>query len=323
MTRAIVVREHGGPEVLIFEEVVVGKPGHGEVRVKVDAAGLNFIDVYHRTGLYPVDLPVILGQEGAGRVTETGPGVTGLAVGDLVAYSSTFGSYAEERVIAADAVFKAPDGLEADVAAAIMLKGMTALYLLTMTWKLQKGETILLHAAAGGVGLIASQWARDIGARVIGTVGTGAKAQLARDNGCDEVVILDEEDFPSHVRDLTGGRGVDVVYDSIGKDSFEGSLKCLRPRGLMVSYGNSSGPVSVPSLGILASGGSLYVTRPTSGHYFPDRAAREAGANAVFEMVLGGRIAPIIGQTFPLAEAAAAHRALEGRKTIGSTLLKP
>lgn len=323
MTKAIVIRKFGGPKVLKLEDVEVGDPGSGEIRVRHEAIGLNFIDVYHRTGLYPNELPFTPGSEAAGVVTAVGKGVSDFKEGDRIAYFNPIGSYAEERLMPASKAVPIPDDIEADVAAAIILKGMTVNYLLTMTWVLQAHDTALIHAAAGGVGLIAVQWARSIGARVIGTVGSDEKAELARQAGADEVINIRTENFTDRVRALTGGRGVDVVYDSIGKDTFEDSLDCLRPRGLLVSFGNSSGPVSVPNLGILAAKGSQYVTRPTLAHYYLDRETELRSAETLFNKVREGALNITIGQRFALADAAKAHKALEGRKTHGSTILTP
>lgn len=323
MSRAIVIREFGGPEVLDLEDVTPGEPGPGEIKVRHHAIGLNFIDVYHRTGLYPNDLPLTPGSEAAGEVTAVDPDVTDFRVGDRVVYNGPIGAYAEERLIPADKAVPLPDDIDFETGAAIMLKGMTVCYLLTMTRTVTKDDTILFHAAAGGVGSLAVQWAKAIGARVIGTVGSDEKAEMARANGADAVINLNTENYVERARALTDGRGVDVVYDSIGKDTFESSLDCLRPRGLMVSFGNSSGPVSVPNLGILAGKGSLFVTRPTLAHYFPGPAELRAGAAKLFAMVSGGALSIHIGQRFALADVAQAHRALEGRQTTGSTILQP
>jgi len=323
MTKAITISAFGGPEVLTLEDREIGAPGKGEIRLKQEAIGLNFIDVYQRTGLYPNPLPFVPGQEGAGTVTAIGPDVTEFKPGDRIAYHGAIGAYAQERLLPAAKAVPLPEDIGFDIGAAIMLKGMTACYLLTMTWPLKPGETILFHAAAGGVGLLAVQWAKSIGAHVIGTVGSDEKADLAHAAGADDVINIRSEDFAKRVREITEGRGVDVVYDSIGKDTFEASLDCLRPRGLMVSFGNSSGPVSVPSLGILATKGSLYLTRPTTAHYFSDRAVELASASMLFDKVRDGTLSIKIGQRFALADAAEAHRALEGRQTTGSTILLP
>lgn len=323
MTKAIIVRELGGPEVLKYEDYEVGRPGPGEIRVRHESIGLNFIDVYLRTGLYPSSLPVVPGQEAAGVVVEVGEGVDEFKEGDRIAYYGSIGAYANERLMPASNAFPIPDDIDFDTAAAIMLKGMTTCYLLTMTAPLKKGDTILFHAAAGGVGSLAVQWAKSLGVRVIGTVGSDEKAELARANGADEVINLRTEDFVERVKELTDGKGVDVVYDSIGKDTFEASLDCLRPRGLMVSFGNSSGPVAIPNLGILTAKGSLYVTRPTLLHYFSDRKVDLESAAALFDMVRTGVLSVKIGQTFDLANVADAHRALQARETTGSTIIRP
>lgn len=323
MSKAVILRSFGGPEVLNIEDRELGAPGVGEVRLRHEAIGLNFIDVYNRTGLYPNPLPMVPGHEGAGIVEAVGEGVSDFKVGDRVVYSSALGAYATERLIDADALTPVPDDLDLDVAAAIMLKGMTACFLLTMTWPLKAGDTILFHAAAGGVGLIAVQWAKSLGLRVIGTAGSADKLALAKANGADEVINVRSQNVAEEVKKLTEGRGVDVVYDSIGKDTFEASLDCLRPRGLMVSFGNASGPVAVPNLGILAAKGSLFLTRPTSGAYFSDRKMRLESAALLFDKVRKGEIAVKIGQTFKLDDIKAAHGALEGRKTRGSTIIHP
>lgn len=323
MTKAIRIHQFGGPEVLQYEDIEVGAPGAGQIRIRHEAIGLNFIDIYHRTGLYASDLPFTPGSEAAGVVTEVGEGVDFLKPGDRVTYNGPMGSYAQEQLLPAAKALPLPDDISFDTAAAITLKGMTVCYLLTMTWPLTKSDTILFHAAAGGVGSLAVQWAKAIGARVIGTVGSDEKAELAKANGADEVINIRRQNFADRVNELTDGRGVDVVYDSIGKDTFEQSLDCLKPRGLMVSFGNSSGAVSVPNLGILASKGSLYVTRPTLAHYFSDRSDALKSAAGMFDMVKNGALSIHIGQRFDLEHAADAHRALEARQTVGSTILVP
>jgi NADPH2:quinone reductase len=323
VTRVVAVNAVGGPEVLSLEDWPLGEPGPGQARVRQTAIGLNFIDTYQRSGLYPMALPFVGGNEGAGVVTAVGEGVTEVKVGDRVCYQGTPGAYAEERLAPVEKLVPIPDGIDDRVAAAIMLKGLTAYYLLFKTWPVQKGETILWHAAAGGTGLIATQWARALGATVIGTAGGPEKVQKALDHGCHHVIDYREEDFPTLVKEFTGGRGVDVVYDGVGKSTFEGSLDSLRPRGLLASFGNASGVVSMPDLGILARKGSLYVTRPTGTHYFPRRENLLEGANALFGAVLSGDIKVEIGRTYPLVEAAEAHRALEGRETTGSVVLLP
>lgn len=323
MSRVVVVNQTGGPEVLSVEDWPVGEPGPGQVRLKQTAIGLNFIDTYQRSGLYPLPLPFVAGNEAAGIVEAVGEGVDGLKVGDRVCYQGTSGAYAEARLAPAEKLVPIPDGIDDRTAAAILLKGLTAYYLLFKTWPLKAGETILWHAAAGGTGLIATQWARALGATVIGTAGGPDKARLALQHGCHHVIDYKSEDFAARVRELTEGRGVDVVYDGVGKATFEGSLDCLRPRGLMASFGNASGVVSIPDLGILARKGSLFLTRPTGAHYFARRADLLEGAKALFDAVLSGAIKVDIGQTFALDDVAQAHRALEARQTTGSVVLLP
>ena len=321
--RAIVVTAHGGPEKLSLEDWPLGEPGPGELRIRQQAIGVNFVDVYQRTGLYPTKPPFVAGNEGAGEVVAVGPGVTEFKIGDRVAYQGPAGAYAEERLLPADKAVKLPDGISAETAAAVMLKGLTAYYLLHRTFAVGQGTTLLWHAAAGGTGLIACQWAKALGATVIGTAGSDEKIALARESGCDHVINYATENFAVRVRELTGGRGVDVVYDGNGRSTFEASLDCLRPLGMMVSFGNASGPVAIPDLGILGRKGSLFVTRPTGAAYFSTRAELLEGAEALFAALLAGVIKPRIGRRFALADAAAAHRALEGRATTGSTLLIP
>ena len=323
MDRAIIVRRHGGPDVLEWTNDHPGEPGPGEVLVRHAAVGLNFIDVYHRTGLYALDLPFVPGSEGAGVVERVGPDVHGLAVGDRVAYTSNGpeGAYREARVLPATRLVKLPDGIDAEVAAAIMVKGCTVEYLVRRTYPIGSGDIVLLHAAAGGVGLLASQWLAALGATVIGTVGSAEKARLAEAHGCAHTVLYREESVPDRVREITGGRGVDVVYDSVGKDTWEGSLDSLRPRGMMVSFGNASGAVPPFSPLVLAKKGSIFLTRPTLRHYYATPEDTAEGCNALFDMVLSGRVVPHIGARYPLKDAAEAHRALEARKTVGSTIL--
>ncbi|WP_332690352.1 quinone oxidoreductase family protein [Devosia sp.] len=323
MTRAVVVRQLGGPEALSLEDWPLASPAPGQVALRQTAIGLNFIDTYQRSGLYPVQLPFVAGNEGAGVITALGEGVTGFRVGDRVAYQGQIGAYAAERLAAADRMVAIPDGISDQTAAAIMLKGLTAYYLLFKTWPVARGETILWHAAAGGTGLIATQWAKALGATVIGTAGSADKVALAKAHGCDHVINYQTEDFAARVRELTGGRGVDVVYDGVGKATFEKSLDCLRPRGLMVSFGNASGVVSIPDITLLSRKGSLYVTRPTGGHYLGTRAELVEGAKRLFDAVASGAIKIEIGRTFALADAAEAHRALESRETTGSVILLP
>lgn len=323
MTKAVVVHQTGGPEVLSYGDWPLANPGPGQVALRQTAIGLNFIDTYQRSGLYPTKTPFVAGNEGAGVITAVGDGVPDLKVGQRVAYQGQLGAYATERLAAADRMVPVPDGIDDKTAAAIMLKGLTAYYLLFKTWPVAKGETILWHAAAGGTGLIATQWARSLGATVIGTAGSDDKVQLALDHGCDHVINYKTEDFPARVRDLTDGRGVDVVYDGVGKSTFEGSLDCLRPRGLMVSFGNASGVVTIPDITLLSRKGSLYVTRPTGTHYLGKRADLLEGAALLFKAVESGAIKVEINRTFALADAADAHRALEGRETTGSVILIP
>ena len=324
MTKAIRIHEHGGPEVLRWEDVEVGAPGPGQVRVKHSAVGLNYIDTYQRSGLYPLQLPITLGMEGAGVVEELGEGVSGLAVGDRVAYAAPPpGSYAEARLSPADRLIKLPDGIGDQQAAAMMLQGMTVQYLIRQTHRVQAGETVLFHAAAGGVGLIACQWLKHLGATIIGTVGSAEKAELAKAHGCTHTINYREEDFAERVKEITGGKGVPVVYDSIGKDTIDGSLQCLSPLGLMVTFGNASGPIPPFELGRLGAGGSLFITRPTLMTYTAKRADLEAMAAELFEVVLSGAVKIEINQTYPLAETAQAHRDLEARKTTGSTVFMP
>ncbi|WIY54261.1 quinone oxidoreductase [Devosia sp. YIM 151766] len=323
MSRVVAVHSTGGPEVLSVEDWPVTAPGPGQVRVRQTAIGLNFIDTYQRSGLYPLPLPFVAGNEAAGEVTEIGEGVSEVKVGDRVCYQGVTGAYAEERLVPAARLVPIPDGVDERTAAAVLLKGLTAYYLLFKTWPVRQGETILWHAAAGGTGLIATQWARALGATIIGTAGSPEKVALALDHGCHHAIDYKKEDFPARVKEITGGRGVDVVYDGVGKATFEGSLDCLRPRGLLASFGNASGPVSVPDLGILARKGSLYVTRPTGATYFTQREDLLEGAKALFDAILSGAIKVEISRTFALADAAEAHRALEGRETTGSVLLLP
>ncbi|TQS43222.1 quinone oxidoreductase family protein [Cryptosporangium phraense] len=322
--RAIRIYETGGPEVMRHEELELPPPGPGEVRIRITAAGLNFRDTYERTGLYQVELPTGLGGEAAGVVTDVGEGVTGLAPGDRVAHATgPLGAYATAQNVPASCLVPVPGGVTDEAAAAVLLKGLTVWYLLRRTYPVQSGETVLFHAAAGGVGLIAGQWLRHLGVRAIGTVGSDDKAKLAIENGYQETILYRSLDVAKRVRELTDGAGVPVVYDSVGAETFENSLDCLRPRGLMVSFGNSSGPVTGVSLGILAAKGSLYVTRPTLGTYVADPEELRSAAAELFGLVESGVIDPNIGQRFPLADAADAHRALESRATTGSTVLIP
>jgi NADPH:quinone reductase len=322
MNHAIRVHEPGGPEKLLWEEVPLPDPKPGEALVRHAAVGLNYIDVYFRTGLYKApSLPVTIGMEGAGVVEAVGSGVTDLRPGDRVAYAGALGAYAEARCAPAEKLVKVPDGVSFEQAAAMMLQGMTAQFLVRRTYKVQKGETILLHAAAGGVGLILVQWAKHLGATVIGVVSTPEKARLIQEHGADHA-LLTSEDIPARVKEITKGAMVPVVYDSVGKDTFLTSLDCLRPFGLMVSYGNASGPVTT-DLGVLAAKGSLYVTRPTLNTYTAKREDLVATASDLFEVVTSGAVKVRVNQTYPLKDAAEAHRALESRKTTGSTVLLP
>ena len=322
MTKAIRIHETGGPEVLTYEDVDIGGVGAGQVRLKQTVIGLNFIDVYQRTGMYPIgDLPKTLGMEAAGVIEEVGDGVEDFAVGDRVAYAMGLGSYAEERVWGTDRLVKLPDGIDDQTAAAMMLQGMTAYYLLNRAYRVKSGDTILFYAAAGGVGLIACQWAKHLGATVIGCVGSEEKAELARANGCDHPILYRDENVPERVKEITGGEGVPVVYDSVGKDSFEDSLDCLRPFGLMVSFGSASGPVEPFNIAALGPKGSLHLTRQTLGTHTATRALLDECAGALFDVVGGGQVKINVNQTYPLAETAQAHRDLEARKTTGSTVL--
>jgi NADPH2:quinone reductase len=322
MTKAIRIHETGGPEVLTYEDVDIGGVGAGQVRLKQTVIGLNFIDVYQRTGMYPIgDLPKTLGMEAAGVIEEVGDGVEDFAVGDRVAYAMGLGSYAEERVWGTDRLVKLPDGIDDQTAAAMMLQGMTAYYLLNRAYRVKSGDTILFYAAAGGVGLIACQWAKHLGATVIGCVGSEEKAELARANGCDHPILYRDENVPERVKEITGGEGVPVVYDSVGKDSFEDSLDCLRPFGLMVSFGSASGPVEPFNIAALGPKGSLHLTRQTLGTHTATRELLDECAGALFDVVGGGQVKINVNQTYPLAETAQAHRDLEARKTTGSTVL--
>ncbi|WP_169196328.1 quinone oxidoreductase [Devosia sp. MC1541] len=322
MSKVVVVHETGGTEVLKVEDWDIGAPKAGEVKIRQTAIGLNFIDTYQRSGLYPVPRPFVAGNEAAGVVTAVGEGVSELREGDRVAYQGTVGAYAEERIIAANRVVPIPDGVDDETAAAALLKGLTAYYLLFKTWPVAEGETILWHAAAGGTGMIGTQWAKALGATVIATAG-GAEKVASAQRFCDHVIDYKAEDFAPRVKALTGGRGVDVVYDGVGKATFDASLDCLRPCGLMVSFGNASGVVAIPDLGVLARKGSLYVTRPTGAHYFAERSALLEGAEALFGAIASGAIKVEISQRFALEEAAKAHSALESRGTTGSVILKP
>ena len=320
MVHSIRVHQPGGPEALQWEEVDVGQPGPGQVRVRQTAVGLNYIDVYHRTGLYPQPLPFTPGTEAAGVIEAVGEGVTDLIAGDRVAYAGPIGSYAEARLIDADRLVKLPDYVSDELAAAMMLQGMTARMLLRAVYEVKPGDTILVHAAAGGVGLILCQWANALGATVIGTVSTDEKAALASTHGCHHPIVYTRQDFVAEVGRITNGAKLPVVYDSVGKETFLKSLDCLRPRGLIVSYGNASGPPDPIAPALLAQKGSLFLTRPTLFNYIATREDLERSAEELFDMVRSGKVKIEIGQRFALKDAAEAHRQLEARKTTGSTV---
>lgn len=321
MPHVIRVKQTGGPEALSWEESETGEPGPGQARIRQAAAGLNFIDVYHRTGLYPQPLPFTPGVEGAGTVESIGEGVEDLEPGDRVAYAGPIGGYAEERLIDADRLVKLPEEISFEQAAGMMLQGMTARMLLRAVFPVEKGDTILIHAAAGGVGLIMCQWAKALGATVIGTVSNDEKAELASAHGCDHPIVYTNQNFSVEVDRLTGGEKLPVIYDSVGKVTFVKSLDCLKPRGLMVSFGNASGPVEPFAPVLLAQKGSLFLTRPTLFHYIASRRELEQSANELFDVVRSGKVKIEVKQHFPLKDAAEAHRALEARQTTGSTIL--
>jgi NADPH2:quinone reductase len=324
MAHAIRIHQHGGPEVMKWEPVEVGAPAAGQIKLKQHAAGLNYIDTYHRSGLYKLpSLPAVIGSEGAGEVIAVGSGVSEVKVGDRVAYASQPGAYAQERLIAADRVVKVPSGIDYKTAGSMMLKGMTVRYLLRQTYKVGPGTAMLLHAAAGGIGLIACQWARHLGATIIGTVGSAEKAKLAKDHGCTHVINYRTENFVERVKAITGGKGCDVVYDSVGKDTFPASLDCLKPFGLWVSFGNSSGPVPPFDIVTLSGKGSLFATRPTLVTYTAKREDLLANSSELFDMVGKGIVKIDVNQTYALEGAAQAHRDLEARKTTGTTVLLP
>jgi NADPH2:quinone reductase len=324
MPNAIRIHQTGGPEVLQWESVAVGEPGPGEARVRHTAVGLNYIDTYHRSGLYKLPLPSGIGLEAAGVVEAVGPGVTDIAKGDRVAYcGGPPGSYAEVRVMPADKLVKLPDGVSDRSAATLMLKGLTVEYLFRQTFPLKGGETILFHAAAGGVGLIACQWARALGVTMIGTVGSDEKAALAKANGCAHTIVYTRENFVERVKELTGGQGVPVVYDSVGKDSFPASLDCLKRRGMFVSFGNTSGPIAAFDIGLLLQKGALFATRPSIAMYAATRQDLLRMADEMFALVKAGKIVSEARQTYALKDATQAHRDLEARKTTGATLLLP
>jgi NADPH2:quinone reductase len=324
MPHAIQIHQPGGPEAMLWEEVTVPAPGAGEVQIRQSAVGLNYIDVYFRTGLYPSPgLPFTPGMEGIGVIEAVGDGVRDLKVGDRVAYGRNLGGYAEVRNLEAMFAVKVPDALEDQQVAAMMLQGMTVEYLLQRTYPVKSGDTILFHAAAGGVGLLACQWAKALGVTVIGTVGTPEKAELARAHGCDHTILYRDEDFVERVREITGGKGVPVVYDSVGKDTLMKSLDCLAPRGMLVSFGQSSGKADPMDIGILSGKGSLYITRPTLMSYTATREDLLLSVTALFDMVTSGKVKVKVGQTFALKDAVKAHQALEARQTTGSTVLLP
>jgi NADPH2:quinone reductase len=323
MTHAIRIHETGGPEVMKWEEVEVGKPGEGELRITHKAVGLNYIDVYHRTGLYPLELPSGIGLEASGVVEEVGPGVEEFQPGDRVAYAHPpIGAYCEARVLPAEHVVKLPESIDDDTAAAMMLQGLTVHYLIRRTYRVKQGETVLFHAAAGGVGQIACQWLKALGVTTIGTVGSAEKAEIAKSLGCTHTINYREEDVVARVKEITGGAGVPVVYDSVGKDTFEKSLDCLSPLGMMVLFGSSSGPVSELNTGLLAQKGSLFLTRPTLMTYTAKRSDLIAGANELFEVVGSGAVKININQRYALKDAVQAHKDLEARKTTGSTIFE-
>ena len=321
MPNAIRIHQTGGPEQLHWENIEVAAPGRGQVLIKQTAVGLNYIDVYHRTGLYPLPLPFIPGMEAAGIVESVGEDVTHLKSGDRVAYASEIGAYTEIRLIAADSLVKLPNGIDDKTAAAMMLQGMTARYLIRDIYKVGAGDTILIHAAAGGVGLIVCQWAASLGATVIGTVSSDEKAALAKANGCHYPIVYTREDFQSRVLEITGGKKLPVVYDSVGKDTYLKSLDCLQPRGIMVLFGASSGPVPLFDLSLLAQKGSLMITRPTFATFVATRQLLEENSADLFDAVISGKVKIHVNQTYPLKDAAQAHRDLEARKTTGSTVL--
>lgn len=324
MSKAIQIEKTGGPEVMKWVDVDVGEPGEGQVRLSQTACGLNYIDVYFRTGLYPQPLPAGLGMEAAGVVSAVGPGVANLKVGDRVAYvSRQTGAYAQERLLRAEQLIRLPDAISDEAAASIMLQGLTAQYLLRRTYRVQPGDTILIQAAAGGVGLLVCQWAKALGATVIGTVSSDDKAQIAKAHGCDHPIVYTREDFTARVREITNGAGVPVVYDSIGKDTFSKSLDCLAPLGMFVSFGNASGPLPPIDSSEFAGRGSLFFTRPTLFTYMGKRADYEAMSAELFDVVASGKVKTSINQRYALKDAAQAHADLEARRTTGSTILIP
>jgi NADPH:quinone reductase len=323
MVAAVRVHKTGGPEVLTYEEIEVDAPGPGQIRIKQHASGLNYIDTYIRSGMYPAPTPFVCGNEGAGEVTAVGPGVTDFKVGDRVAYVVTLGGYSAERVLPAERAVKLPDGIPYEQAAGMMLKGMTVEYLVQRTFKVEKGHTVLVHAAAGGVGLILGQWANHIGATVIGTAGSKEKAERANANGYHHTILYREEDFVARVKEITKGALCDVVYDGVGKDTFPASLDCIKPLGMFASFGSSSGPIDAFNINLLQQKGSLFATRPTLNTYNAKRDALVKSANELFKVVGSGAVKIPVNQTYPLKDAQKAHRDLEGRKTTGSTILVP
>ena len=323
MAKAVRFHKQGGPEVMQYEDVQVGEPGAGQARIRHTAIGVNFVDTYQRSGLYPMQLPMVAGNEAAGVVEAVGSGVTELKAGDRVAYTGLPGSYCEQRVVPADRLVKLPQGIGDEQAASMMLKGLTVHYLIHSTYAVKKGETVLWHAAAGGVGLIACQWLKAMGVTVIGTAGSDDKCALAKAHGAEHVINYSRENFLERVKSITGGKGVPVVYDAVGKTTWDASLDCLRPRGLMVTYGNASGPVPPMAPLELSKRGSLFLTRPTLFHYIPTRASLVRAASEMFDLVAKSVIEVHVGQVYPLQEAARAHVDLEARRTIGATVLIP
>jgi NADPH2:quinone reductase len=323
MAQVVRIHEHGGPEVLKVEDVDVGEPGPGQVKLRQRAIGVNYIDTYQRSGLYKMPLPFVAGSEGAGDVIAVGPGVTDFKVGDRGAYAGAIGGYASERLMPADRLVKLPDSIDYNTAAAMMLQGMTVRYLLRQTYKVGPGTTLLMHAAAGGIGLIACQWAKHLGATIIGTASTADKLELAKAHGATHMINYKTEDWVKRVKEITGGAGCDVVYDAVGKDTYPGSLDCLKPLGLWVSFGNASGAITNFDILLLSSKGSLYATRPTLGTYVAKREDLLANANDLFDVVSKGVVKINVNHTYALKDAAQAHRDLEGRKTTGSIVLLP
>jgi NADPH2:quinone reductase len=323
MSKAVRYHQQGGPEVLQLDDISIGDPGPGQVRIRHTAIGVNFVDTYQRSGLYPMQLPGVAGNEGAGVVEAVGPGVKELKKGDRVAYTGLPGSYCEERIVPADRMVKVPKGVSDEQAASMMLKGMTVHYLIFTTYKVKKGDTVLWHAAAGGVGLIACQWLKKLGVTTIGTVGSDEKGKLAKAHGCHHVINYSRENFLERVKEITKGKKLPVVYDAVGKTTWDGSLDCLQPRGLMVSFGNASGAVPPVNLGILSAKGSLYVTRPTLATHIATRADLVKRSKDLFEVVKSGKVKIETTARYKLADAANAHRDLEGRKTTGSVVLVP